>query len=235
MPQLQNGVLGELSSPTQGKTRKSDGALQTVEELQVPSNHRISKAATGRRWGLSATCGDPPEDRSPRRYLWSKARGARQSCWQQGSQEGRPGGTYQLDEAVVRVQIPVDDTHGMQIGLEPEVGAEAHRQSIGWKLTLSLGGPKTRCSPRTLPPPIPASEPNLDSRALLPSLLVPVSTEADGFPSPCHHLLPSSLCSPIPTQGLLCPQVPDSPGPGELPLPLPTLLRSRPPPPRLWL
>lgn len=102
---------------------------------------------------MSAVCGDPPEDRSPRQYLWSKARGARQSCWQQGSQEGRPGGTYQLDEAVVRVQIPVDDTHGMQIGLEPEVGAEAHRQSIGWKLTLSLGGPKTRCSPRTLPRP----------------------------------------------------------------------------------
>lgn len=124
MPQLQNGVLGELSSRTQGKTRKSDGALQTAEELQVPSNHRISEAATGRRWGLSAMCGDPPADRSPRRYPWSKARGARHSCWQQGSQEGRPGGTYQLDEAVVRVQIPVDDTHGMQIGLEPEVGAE---------------------------------------------------------------------------------------------------------------
>lgn len=32
--------------------------------------------------------------------------------------EAQSGGTYQLDEAVVRVQIPVDDTHRMQIGLE---------------------------------------------------------------------------------------------------------------------
>ena len=44
MPQLQNGVLGELLAPTRGKTRRSEGLykqLKNFKSLQTRGFHRL--------------------------------------------------------------------------------------------------------------------------------------------------------------------------------------------------
>lgn len=150
-----------------------------------------------------------------------------QEAWRAGPGEPQNSETYQLDEAVVRVQIPVDDAHGVQVGLKqkselrPMARKPTTRGLRIWAIELALRPGQ----------PHPPSEPNPDSRAQAPQPSLPCPNTnrkpkaAWASSLPAAASCPSSVGRPQPSGcsklSLLSPEIASCPGPWLLHVPNP--------------